>query len=464
MGRRDGVEWLGLGHAGCEPAPVDERGELGQSGRVGVNPFVVDPDAAQRGRSRPGGYRHERPAVTNSVERPETDRGSVQRTVHALGDHATHSRAEGVAAGDEFARTEPTNEPLVTRAGNGDRLQASQGGELEREPAERARGAGDQQGLARVQLEQVERLRRGEGVQRNSRRLDRRRGTWRTGQRVLVEHHIFRLCPHLRAEQVSHADHRLTDGEMLHAGAGRVDAAGQIPADANLAVSDHQARAGQRTGTGRDVNGVYRRSLHLDAYLAGARLRNWKVGDLEDLGPSELADHDCFHGFVSGLIALMLRTIGLLLSVGKKAPKSAYPSWRSAMAAMTAEQRRRQARLAYNAYVAECPSRQVLDAISDKWVTLVLSALAEGPLRYSDLARRIAGVSQKMLTQTLRMLERDGLLTRTITPSVPVRVDYELTPLGETILPVVGAIKQWSEAHIEQIHAARAGYDEHNRS
>jgi DNA-binding HxlR family transcriptional regulator len=134
------------------------------------------------------------------------------------------------------------------------------------------------------------------------------------------------------------------------------------------------------------------------------------------------------------------------------------------MATMTAEQRRRQAKLAYNAYVAECPSRQVLDAISDKWVTLVLSALDEGPMRYSDLARRIAGVSQKMLTQTLRMLERDGLLTRTITPSVPVRVDYELTPLGETILPVVGAIKQWSEAHIEQIHEARAGYDERNPS
>jgi DNA-binding HxlR family transcriptional regulator len=134
------------------------------------------------------------------------------------------------------------------------------------------------------------------------------------------------------------------------------------------------------------------------------------------------------------------------------------------MATMTAEQRRRQAKLAYNSYVAECPSRQVLDAISDKWVTLVLSALDEGPMRYSDLARRIAGVSQKMLTQTLRMLERDGLLTRTITPSVPVRVDYELTPLGETILPVVGAIKQWSEAHIEQIHEARAGYDERNPS
>jgi DNA-binding HxlR family transcriptional regulator len=107
----------------------------------------------------------------------------------------------------------------------------------------------------------------------------------------------------------------------------------------------------------------------------------------------------------------------------------------------------------------ECPSRQVLDAISDKWVTLVLSALADGPQRYSDLSRRIAGVSQKMLTQTVRQLERDRLVTRTITPAVPVRVDYELIALGETILPVVVAIKRWSEAHITEIHAAREIYD-----
>jgi DNA-binding HxlR family transcriptional regulator len=127
---------------------------------------------------------------------------------------------------------------------------------------------------------------------------------------------------------------------------------------------------------------------------------------------------------------------------------------------MTAAQRRARARQAYNAYVAECPSRQVLDAISDKWVTLVLSALADGPRRYSDLSRQIAGVSQKMLTQTLRQLERDGLVTRTITPAVPVRVDYQLTALGETILPVVGAIKDWSETHITEIHAARRAYDD----
>ena len=129
------------------------------------------------------------------------------------------------------------------------------------------------------------------------------------------------------------------------------------------------------------------------------------------------------------------------------------------MATMTAAQRREQERDAYNAYVAECPSRQVLDALSDKWVTLILTALADAPRRYSELARAIAGVSQKMLTQTLRMLERDGLVTRTITASVPVRVDYQLTPLGRTLLPVVRAIKDWSETHISEVHAARVTYD-----
>ena len=129
------------------------------------------------------------------------------------------------------------------------------------------------------------------------------------------------------------------------------------------------------------------------------------------------------------------------------------------MATLTAAQRREQDRAVYNAYVAECPSRQVLDALSDKWVTLVLTALADSPRRYSELSRTIAGVSQKMLTQTLRTLERDGLVSRAITVSVPVRVDYELTPLGRTLLPVVRAIKDWSETHIAEVHAARVAYD-----
>jgi DNA-binding HxlR family transcriptional regulator len=101
-----------------------------------------------------------------------------------------------------------------------------------------------------------------------------------------------------------------------------------------------------------------------------------------------------------------------------------------------------------------------LDRISDKWVSLLLNALADGPRRYSDLSRTIVGVSQKMLTQTLRTLERDGLVSRAVSPSVPVRVDYALTPLGISLLPVMQAIKEWAETHIEEVATARDAYDD----
>ncbi|MFB9236014.1 winged helix-turn-helix transcriptional regulator [Plantactinospora siamensis] len=129
------------------------------------------------------------------------------------------------------------------------------------------------------------------------------------------------------------------------------------------------------------------------------------------------------------------------------------------MTTMSAGERRERDRERYNANLAGCPGHELLAALSDKWVTLVLSALADGPLRYGDLSRIVAGASQKMLTQTLRKLERDGLLTRTVTPAVPVRVDYALTGLGESLLPVQRAIKTWAETHIEQVHGARAAYD-----
>jgi DNA-binding HxlR family transcriptional regulator len=80
-------------------------------------------------------------------------------------------------------------------------------------------------------------------------------------------------------------------------------------------------------------------------------------------------------------------------------------------------------------------------------------------MRYSELSRRLAGVSQKMLTQTLRSLERDGLLTRTVTPTVPVTVTYELTDLGLSLQRVMGGIKVWAEAHMDEVLANRAGYD-----
>lgn len=129
------------------------------------------------------------------------------------------------------------------------------------------------------------------------------------------------------------------------------------------------------------------------------------------------------------------------------------------MATRTAARHRADERAAYDAYLAECPARQLLDRISDKWVSLVLNALADGPRRYSELSRKLAGVSQKMLTQTLRNLERDGLVTRSVTPSVPVRVDYALTPLGTGLLPVVQAVKGWAEDNMGEVLAARDSYD-----
>ena len=129
------------------------------------------------------------------------------------------------------------------------------------------------------------------------------------------------------------------------------------------------------------------------------------------------------------------------------------------MATQTAMERRRADKDAYDAFLADCPTRQVLATVADKWAALLVTALAEGPRRHSELRRVVAGVSQKMLTQTLRTLERDGLVTRTITPSVPVRVDYALTDLGRDLLPVLRSLKQWSEANIEHIQRHREAFD-----
>ncbi len=129
------------------------------------------------------------------------------------------------------------------------------------------------------------------------------------------------------------------------------------------------------------------------------------------------------------------------------------------MPTTTAQQRRDEARVEFDAYLAACPSRKLLDRISDKWVTLVLKSLAEGPKRYSEVSHQLAGVSQKMLTQTLRSLERDGMITRTVTPSVPVRVDYELTSLGASLGGVLAQLKTWAEQHMPEVDQARAEYD-----
>ncbi|MCD7444500.1 helix-turn-helix transcriptional regulator [Streptomyces lincolnensis] len=129
------------------------------------------------------------------------------------------------------------------------------------------------------------------------------------------------------------------------------------------------------------------------------------------------------------------------------------------MPTMTAAQRREQARTEYDAFIKACPTHQLLGRISEKWACLTLAALSSGTLRYSDLARTLAGVSPKMLTQTLRSLERDGLVSRTVTPSVPVRVDYALTDLGHSLAEMMKAVKNWAETHIMEVHEARERYD-----
>ncbi|MCD2192812.1 helix-turn-helix transcriptional regulator [Actinomycetospora endophytica] len=112
-----------------------------------------------------------------------------------------------------------------------------------------------------------------------------------------------------------------------------------------------------------------------------------------------------------------------------------------------------------NLFAANCPSRQVLDRIGDRWSVLVVHVLAGGTLRHGEIAARIGGITPKMLTQTLRGLERDGLLTRTVHAEVPPRVDYELTTLGRSLLGVAQALEDWAETHISDVDAARAAYD-----
>ena len=108
---------------------------------------------------------------------------------------------------------------------------------------------------------------------------------------------------------------------------------------------------------------------------------------------------------------------------------------------------------------AGCPLRDVLDRVGDKWSVLVVVLLADGRLRFSELRRSVEGISQRMLTHTLRHLERDGLVERTVYPSVPVRVEYELTELGRTLIAPLTALAQWAETYRGEILSARAVYD-----
>ena len=110
-------------------------------------------------------------------------------------------------------------------------------------------------------------------------------------------------------------------------------------------------------------------------------------------------------------------------------------------------------------YRADCPTRRILDRIGDRWTVLVVGVLGRGDARFSALLREVQGISQKMLTQTLRGLERDGLVRRTVYPEVPVRVEYALTEAGRTLLEPLRALEEWSIAHLGDVASSQKAYD-----
>lgn len=113
----------------------------------------------------------------------------------------------------------------------------------------------------------------------------------------------------------------------------------------------------------------------------------------------------------------------------------------------------------YDVLAEACPTRQVVNRIGDRWSLLVLFALGNGTLRHQELRRAVEGVSQKMLTQTLRTLEREGLVARTVHATVPPKVEYTLTPLGASLTGPIAALREWAYDHMTAIEAARLEFD-----
>jgi DNA-binding HxlR family transcriptional regulator len=106
-----------------------------------------------------------------------------------------------------------------------------------------------------------------------------------------------------------------------------------------------------------------------------------------------------------------------------------------------------------------CRAREVLQRVGDKWSVLAIDLLGQGTMRFTELHRAIDGITARMLTVTLRGLERDGIVTRTIHPVIPPRVEYALTPMGRTLLDTIGQLVDWADSHLPEIQAARAAYD-----
>lgn len=114
----------------------------------------------------------------------------------------------------------------------------------------------------------------------------------------------------------------------------------------------------------------------------------------------------------------------------------------------------------WNVLSSQCPSRTSLARIANKWTAMIVIILADGPLRFGDIRTALEGISGKVLTDTLRDLERDGMVTRRSYPEVPPRVEYELTPLGHTLQGPLSALCSWAEEHIPEVLAARDAYDD----
>ena len=112
-----------------------------------------------------------------------------------------------------------------------------------------------------------------------------------------------------------------------------------------------------------------------------------------------------------------------------------------------------------NAYSADCPTRQILDRVGDKWAVLILLLLRDQPVRFNQLRRTIEGISQKMLSQVLKSLERDGLIRRRAIATVPVTVEYSITPLGATLAAAVDPLRHWAEHHLKEVLVAQRRYD-----
>jgi DNA-binding HxlR family transcriptional regulator len=112
-----------------------------------------------------------------------------------------------------------------------------------------------------------------------------------------------------------------------------------------------------------------------------------------------------------------------------------------------------------NAYSADCPTRQILDRVGDKWAVLILLLVRDEPMRFNALRRMIEGISQKMLSQVLKSLERDGLIKRRVIATVPVTVEYSITPLGATLADAVDPLREWAEKNLKEVLNAQRRYD-----